>query len=122
VHGLGEHVLKDFEKGGMKIKNFIEFICIEQSGLALMNQLANDFGYVEMLEHYGNSYRVKLPTFEDSVGILFGKFEEHYKEQYNIDQYSISQTTLEQIFNNFAKQQYTLAQNSRVFQRQILQN
>lgn len=113
--GLGDHVHKEFEKGGMKIKNFVEFIYIESSGLALMNRLAHDFNYVVLIEHYGNSYRVKLTTFEGSLGVLFGKFEEEYKREFNIEEYSISQTSLEQIFNNFAKQQYTLAQNSRIF-------
>jgi len=116
--GFGDYVFKEFEKGGMKLKSFIQFIIIEQTGLTLMEQLANDFEYIELLEHYGNSFRVKLPTFNDSVGFIFGKFEEEYKERFSIDQYSISQTTLEQIFNNFAKQHYTLSKNARVFRRQ----
>ena len=116
--GFGENVHKELEKGGMKIRSFIEFIIIEQTGITLLNQLAEDFEYIEMLEHYGNSYRVKLPTFNGSVGFLFGKFEEEYKQRFCIDQYSISQTTLEQIFNNFAKQHYTLSRNARIFRRQ----
>lgn len=120
--GLGESVWKEFEKGGIKIKSFIEFILIEQTGLILLNQLANDFEYIELLEHYGNSFRIKFPIFTESVGVLFGKFEEEYKERFQIDQYSISQTTLEQIFNNFAKQHYTLSKNARVFRKQGQQN
>mmetsp|Transcript_19094 Transcript_19094/g.21991 ORF Transcript_19094/g.21991 Transcript_19094/m.21991 type:complete len:511 (-) Transcript_19094:36-1568(-) len=117
--GLGDNVYREFLKGGMKIRNFIEFIKVEQSGLALLKQLAQDFDYIVLIEHYGNSYKVKLPTFEDSLGILFGHFEERYIDVYNIEEYSINQTSLEQIFNNFAKAQYTLAQNSRIFRRQV---
>ena len=115
--GLGDNVHKDFLNGGMKIKSFIEFIKIEQHGLALLNQLAEDFDRIILLEHYGNSFKIKLPTFDSSVGILFGVFEERYKEVYNIEEYSINQTSLEQIFNSFAKQQYTMSQNARTFTR-----
>jgi len=115
--GLGDHVDKELMKGGMKIRNFIEFIMIERSGLSLLYRLAEDFEHILLVEHYGNSYTVKLTTFEGSVGVLFGKFEEEYKVDYNIEEYSVSQTSLEQIFNTFAKQQYTLSQNSRIFKR-----
>jgi hypothetical protein len=38
-----------------------------------------------------------------SIGYLFGLFED-IKEQFFISEYSVSQTSLEQIFNNFAKE------------------
>ena len=117
INGLGDNVAKEFAKGGMKLRNFIEFIQIEKPGLALMNQLSLDFDYIVLIEHYGNSFKVKLPTFEDSLGVLFGQFEERYIDTYSIEEYSINQTSLEQIFNSFAKQQYTMAQNARVFRR-----
>lgn len=117
VGGLGDNVRKEIEKGGIKIKNFVEFINVERPGLALLRQLAQDFDYIVLIEHYGNSYRIKLPTFNESVGVLFGLFEDRYKEMYHIEEYSVNQTSLEQIFNNFAKQQYTMAQNARTFRK-----
>ena len=91
LEGLGEHVHKDFNNGDMKIKSFIEFIKIEQHGLALLNQLAEDFDMIVLLEHYENWYKIKLPMFESSVGFLFGVFEERYKEIYKIGEYSVNQ-------------------------------
>ena len=80
INGLGDNVAKEFAKGGMKLRNFIEFIQIEKPGLALMIQLSQDFNYIVLIEHYGNSYKVKLPQFNDSLGVLFGKFEERYRK------------------------------------------
>lgn len=115
--GLGDNVHKEFLKGGMKVKNFIEFVEISKNGFAFLNHLANEMDYIVLIEHYGNSFKLKLPTFERSIGILFGLFEDEYKESFRIDEYSINQTSLEQIFNNFAKQNYTMAQNARIFRR-----
>ena len=39
-----------------------------------------------------------------SIGFLFGLFEQ-YKEECFVTEYSIQQTSLEQIFNMFAKEQ-----------------
>ena len=66
------------------------------------------FGDLELIEHYGSSYRIKLSAFNLSVGTVFEIFEENYKVNYNISDYSVTQATLEQIFNSFAKEQYVL--------------
>jgi hypothetical protein len=61
------------------------------------------FSKVELLEHFSNSYVVKVSKDQYSIGFLFG-FMEGFKTQFSISEYSVSQTTLEQIFNTFAKE------------------
>ena len=54
-----------------------------------------------------NNFLFKMKKKEDdnkSIGYLFGLFETHKDECY-ITEYSIQQTSLEQIFNKFAENQ-----------------
>ena len=50
-----------------------------------------------MLEHYRDYFKFRVPTSGKSIGFLFGLVE-HHKEQFGISEYSVGQTTLEQIF------------------------
>jgi len=61
------------------------------------------FSKVEVLEHYNNSYKIKVSRDSFSIGYLFGLMED-VKGDFQVSEYSVSQTTLEQIFNNFAKE------------------
>lgn len=70
--------------------------------MIVMELFQSMFVSVELLEHYYNSYLVKVSRDNYSIGFLFGMMEEQ-KANYEISEYSVSQTTLEQIFNNFAK-------------------
>ena len=46
--------------------------------------------------------KIRVPKLDKTVGSLFGLMENN-KEEYDIQDYSISQTTLEQIFHEFAQ-------------------
>mmetsp|Transcript_23996 Transcript_23996/g.21319 ORF Transcript_23996/g.21319 Transcript_23996/m.21319 type:complete len:89 (+) Transcript_23996:569-835(+) len=74
--------------------------------MKIIKDLVTRFGDLELIEHYGSSYKIKLPAFNLSVGTIFEIFEEDYKGKYNLSDYSVTQATLEQIFNGFAKEQY----------------
>lgn len=52
------------------------------------------FNKFEILEHYGNSWKLKVSRDKYSIGYLFGLFEDK-KAEYNVSEYSITQTTLE---------------------------
>lgn len=54
------------------------------------------------MEQYSPRYRYRVPKGNKSVGYFFG-FMESIKQGLDIDEYSASQTTLEQIFNGFAR-------------------
>jgi hypothetical protein len=75
----------------------------ESRGGMMVEKLESMFTTVEILEHYNNSYVFKVSRDNYSIGYLFGMMED-IKSEYSISEYSVSQTTLEQIFNNFAKE------------------
>jgi hypothetical protein len=56
---------------------------------------------VEVLEHYSDYYKLRVPRGSKSIGFVFGYIEKN-KTPLNISEYSVSQTTLEQIFQTFA--------------------
>ena len=61
------------------------------------------FDQVEILEHCSDFYKFRVPKEDKTIGYLFGMIEDK-KTEFNISEYSVSQTTLEQIFQNFANQ------------------
>ena len=66
-----------------------------------MDLITSKFNGVEIVEHWNNSWRLKIQRGDYSIGYIFGLVEDN-KAQFEISEYSVAQTTLEQIFNNFA--------------------
>ena len=62
------------------------------------------FKSVELLEQCADFYKLKLPRGEVTIGYLFGMIED-LKTVFNISEYSVTQTSLEQIFQQFANQE-----------------
>lgn len=62
--------------------------------MKVMEKFESMFQTVEVLEHYNNSYLVKVSRDSFSIGYLFGMMED-IKGEYEISEYSVSQTTLE---------------------------
>jgi hypothetical protein len=63
------------------------------------------FGKAEMLESYGEQYfKIRVPKGDKSIGFIFSLVQDIMMQSINaIEEYSITQTTLEMIFNYFAK-------------------
>lgn len=69
----------------------------------MIDMISQEFPLAEIVEHWGNSWKLKIPRdLEKSIGYLFGLVE-NLKNQAEVKEYSVSQTSLEQIFNNFAQ-------------------
>ena len=111
---LGNEILADCKLQGVKILDFIQYCIMINDVLELISDLTEKFGELELIEHYGSSFKLKLPATDISIGTIFELFEDKYKNKYNISDYSVTQATLEQIFNSFAKEQYHQAQ-TRIF-------
>lgn len=90
-------------KGSIALDEFIRFVFTETRGHFIIERLESMFTSVEVIEHFSNSYLIKVSRDSYSIGYLFGMMED-VKTQHSISEYSVSQTTLEQIFNNFAKE------------------
>ncbi len=56
---------------------------------------------MQVIEHFDEQFKLLMPKNGHSIGYLFGLLEE-YKHECRVQDYSASQTTLEQIFQNFA--------------------
>jgi hypothetical protein len=66
--------------------------------------LQTGFPGSSLVERHSSKLRFKLPNTGQPLGQLFRKVEER-KDELNISEYSLSQTTVEEIFNQFAAQQ-----------------
>jgi len=66
-----------------------------------MDFLEQKFNQFKIVEHYGSNWKLKVSRDNYSIGFLFGMMED-IQTTYEISEYSVAQTTLEQIFNNFA--------------------
>ena len=102
--GLGEDLIKESVeqgKGMVSYNNFLVWLHVQESGMKLINSLSEEFPSVEILEQYSDYYKLRIPRGDKSIGFVFG-FIEGQKEEFNIAEYSVSQTTLEQIFQAFA--------------------
>ncbi|CAG9318442.1 unnamed protein product [Blepharisma stoltei] len=83
--------------------SFISWVISEEIIDKIHEWLKSEFNDVEIIERYGNLSKFKILKQENrSVGYLFSVIEEK-KQELRISEYSLSQTSLEQIFNNFAR-------------------
>ena len=88
--------------GPVQIDVFCEWWMQEDTADKLRAWLRTTFEEVEELERSAsNSFRYRITKGSLSLGDVFGAFEEA-SETVGIAQYSVGQTTLEQIFNQFA--------------------
>jgi hypothetical protein len=70
------------------VKTFLTWLNIELHGLTIIISLVNDFNQVELLEHYNDYYKFRVPRLNKSIGYVFGMIEDK-KEQYGISEYSV---------------------------------
>ena len=69
-------------------------IYIKGALFGVIESLAHEFKNVEIIEHYGNYMRLRVERQNKSIGFLF-KLIEELKEEHQLEDYSVSQTTLE---------------------------
>lgn len=76
-------------------------IFVKGALFGVIESLCREFVNVEVLEHYGSYMRLRVERHGKTIGSLF-KLIEELKEEHQLEDYSVSQTTLEQIFQGFA--------------------
>ena len=113
-HESGAHLHEELkERKQVDARSLAEWVLLESIGNKIFEWLISEFKEVRLIEHYGSYYKFKLEKAQNfSIGYLFGKIED-VKNILMIQEYSLSQTTLEQIFNMFA----TEGENSKVKKR-----
>ena len=105
-NGLAYKLLRDKTKINMrKIGSWSYYV---MSALNVIEKVKEHFSNVLLSENVENSFLFKVKKNEEdskkSIGFLFGIVEDA-KEKGNIEEYSIQQTSLEQIFNKFTNYQ-----------------
>jgi hypothetical protein len=80
--------------------------------------IVSEFGEALLLEQFSPRYRYRVPKCDKSVGYFFSLME-NMKDKLDVDEYSASQTTLEQIFNGFARLEEEVVQ--RKFTKENMQ-
>uniref|UniRef100_A0A7S2W446 ABC transporter domain-containing protein n=1 Tax=Mucochytrium quahogii TaxID=96639 RepID=A0A7S2W446_9STRA len=105
--GSASLLLQQLDDGklAISIKTLVDWYATHKKQVALQNLLNQEFNGNELLEQQGLRVRYTLPS-QDSKH-LYEMFDiiESNKESIGVEAYSLGQTTLESIFNNFAKYQ-----------------
>ena len=76
-------------------------IFVKGALFGVIESLCREFVNVEVIEHYGSYMRLRVERHGKTIGSLF-KLIEELKDEHQLEDYSVSQTTLEQIFQGFA--------------------
>ena len=91
--------------GGVSLKTFLEWWVAEDHACKISEFMHNQFKGSIMLERStANSFRYRIPVVGAYLADIFEKFESN-KGVLMLDDYAVGQTTLEQIFNQFASSQ-----------------
>ena len=69
-------------------------IFVKGALFGVIESLCHEFVNVEVIEHYGSYMRLRVERHNKSIGFLFRLIEE-LKEEHQLEDYSVSQTTLE---------------------------
>ena len=105
---LGDKLLRDMKKNnGINITALLSWIFYVENAIRFIEFGRENFAKIIIEENMDNNFLFKMKKNEKdnkSIGHLFGLFEIH-KEECFITEYSIQQTSLEQIFNKFAENQ-----------------
>ena len=95
--------------GTIGVKEFAHWCKLEERVDAVLSFFQASFAGATLRERQGTKVRYEVPSKEPSgaerkLSQMFGTIEEA-KEKLCVEDYSVSQTSLEQIFNQFAAQQ-----------------
>jgi ATP-binding cassette subfamily A (ABC1) protein 3 len=107
---LGERVKKAMNiNGNINIGILLNWLFFVENALKFIKIGMNYFSEIILSEHIENNFlfRLKKGNETKSIGFFFGLFDGS-KDECNVTEYTIQQTSLEQIFNKFASNQGAL--------------
>ena len=124
---LGAKLLRDMEKNnGISISNLINWIFYCENAIKFVKFGYDNFANIIIKENMDNNFLFKMKKKQKggkSIGYLFGLYETH-KDACFITEYSIQQTSLEQIFNQFSQNQMStmVERNSTIVEEGDVEN
>ena len=91
---------------GLTNKMLIEWIFDSENFLKCANKILNNFDDVYLIEYFENNFKLKIKKNSEAIrnptnGFIFSLIEDCRLDCF-ISEFSISQSSLEQIFNKFA--------------------
>ena len=102
--GKGSYLWKDLkERKKLALSSLIEFHETEKRVRGIQEALQRKFGRVDVLEQLQSYVRFKTAASRQVGGVF--EYLENQKEILFIQQYSVRQVTVEQIFNKFAEEE-----------------
>ena len=104
---FGSKIVKDIEINDyITIRTLLSWIFFVENSLKFIRNADKYFENIILTEFIDNNFLFKMKKNQDtkSIGFLFGLFEKNKNECY-VTEYSIHQTSLEQIFNMFEDKQ-----------------
>lgn len=116
--GLGSELVIEMQQNAMNevfTDNLLHWLYTQRAGFGFIEFLAGKFSSVELLEQVSDYYKIRVPKEDKTIGFLFGEIEAN-KDRYNIQEYGVTQTSLEQIFQTFAHQAVESNRAFRTFQ------
>ena len=105
-NGEGASIITAIDADGfVSLKHFLEWWIAEDYACKISDFMREEFDGSVLLERStANSFRYRIPTADCHLADIFDKFESN-KLALQLEDYSVGQTTLEQIFNQFASSQ-----------------
>ena len=105
---FGEKILEEIVlKGYITFDKILLWIYFLKNALDMIKIIFDYFKEIHCIDYGENNFIFKIKRNkaegEKSIGFLFGLIEDN-KEKYNIEQYDLKLTSLEQIFNKFARE------------------
>ena len=101
--GFGSKIIRDITiNGGIPIRTVINWTFFVRNALTFIKSAKNYFETIILTEFIDNNFLFKMKKNNEtkSIGFFFGLFEDNKNNCY-VTEYSIHQTSLEQIFNRF---------------------
>ena len=108
INRLGGKIIEEINAGGyVYLSRIISWIYFLENALKMIQIILFDFPEIHCSDYGENNFVFKIKrnrnAEEKSIGYLFGIIEEN-SQKFNIQQYFLQLTSLEQIFNKFAKE------------------
>ena len=95
---IGEKIYNYILNKSINIEELIEWFFFVENALKFIDKGKNYFDKIILLENFDNAFLFKIEKNNKiNIGFIFGTFEES-KEECFVSEYSIKQTSLEQIF------------------------
>jgi len=77
--GMGADIFNEAEmdtNGEIRLRNLMEFLRAQTLGFGILKFLTGHFDKVEILEHCGEFFKMRVPKDDKTIGWLFGRLEQ----------------------------------------------